>query len=117
MRFAFSALTAAASASLLLAVACTAAPKAAAKAAAKPDLPLGRSVYTRECAACHGPDGKPAVPNSPDFSLKSYQKSVKDAQLTKATLDGGKTMPPFKGKLKPAEVPAVVAYVRTLGKK
>lgn len=76
----------------------------------------GQAPYKQHCAVCHGDKGKPVVPNSPDFSSKKYLQSVTDAKMIKATEAGTENMPGFKGQLKPAEIKAVVAYIRTLGK-
>ncbi len=76
----------------------------------------GQGIYKEKCAACHGPNGKPVVPNSPDFSTKAYLKKATLAKMVKVVTDGAGTMPAYKAQLKPAEIKTVTAYVRTLAK-
>jgi mono/diheme cytochrome c family protein len=91
---------------------------ACAATGAPPKIPVGQPVYKEHCAACHGEKGKPTVPRSPDFSSRKWQQSVKDDRLIKSTTNGagGGSMPAYKGTLKPDQIKAVVAFIRTLGK-
>lgn len=82
----------------------------------------GNAVYAAHCIKCHGKDGR-GFPNyrakgQPDFTDANWQKSKTDAQLIAATKSGkGKLMPAFKPKLSDEEITAVVARIRSFGKK
>lgn len=82
----------------------------------------GNALYAAKCAICHGKDGR-GTPNwrakgQPDFSDAKWQKSKTDAQIADATKNGkGKYMPAFKAKMSDEEIAAVVARIRTFGKK
>ena len=82
----------------------------------------GNAVFQAKCAVCHGKDGR-GLPNyrakgQPDFTDANWQKSRTDAALINVTKEGkGKLMPAFKGKLSDDDIAAVVARVRSFGKK
>jgi mono/diheme cytochrome c family protein len=93
------------------------------KAAASP----GQSIYDRECATCHGPQGKGdgetaayLTPQPQDFTTGIIQKRS-DEFLTAVIAKGGvakglsESMPAFP-KLSKSDVQSVVAYVRQLSK-
>jgi mono/diheme cytochrome c family protein len=81
----------------------------------------GADLYARTCARCHGPAG---VPNdaaqklgTPSFAGAGWQQQRTDDELRKKIKNGGgraSLMPSFEA-LRPAEVDALVAYVRSLG--
>ena len=89
---------------------------------ANPTVADGNALYVAKCATCHGKDGR-GIPNmrskgQPDFTEAAWQKSKTDAQITEATKNGkGKLMPAFKTKMSDVEIAAVVARVRSFGKK
>ena len=80
------------------------------------------SVFTRSCAQCHGAKGapSPAMVSSmkvPDFSNPATLASLSDSVLRATVTNGkGRFMQAFKGRLKPEEIDALVAYVRTLSR-
>lgn len=82
----------------------------------------GNALYAAKCATCHGKDGR-GIPSwrskgQPDFTDPKWQKSRTDAQISDATKNGkGKYMPAFKAKMSDEEIAAVVARVRSFGKK
>jgi mono/diheme cytochrome c family protein len=82
-------------------------------------------MWKAKCATCHGADGKGATDEGArmgiqDYTSAAWQKSITDAQMKSAItggvnrVKGGKTqvMDPFT--LEPAQVDALVAYVRAL---
>ncbi len=80
-------------------------------------------IFAAKCAACHAKDGKGNAAMAKMFKLKdamslnlTVEATVKktDAELAKAMVEGRGKMPSFKGKLKDAEISALVAYTRTL---
>ena len=82
----------------------------------------GAALYTAKCTICHAKDGR-GLPNwrskgQPDFSDAKWQKSRTDAQIADATKNGkGKFMPAFKAKMSDEDITAVVARIRSFGKK
>jgi len=80
----------------------------------------GADTYKAKCQMCHGatglgdtPAGKAmkALPlNSPDLIKAS------DTDLIAATTNGKGKMPAYTGKLTPAQIKNVIAYIRTLQK-
>ncbi len=66
------------------------------------------------CVACHGTDGRPTVPDAPDLTDADWQRQRTDEELSKSIANGKGTMPAFKGS--PADIEALVAYVRSLAK-
>ena len=95
-------------------------------AAAEPDVKTGR-LWKAKCASCHAVDGTGKTETGqklgiPDMTTAAWQKKVTDAEAKTAILEGfkrpGKTegMDPYKDKLEPEQVDALVAHVRSLGK-
>lgn len=95
-------------------------------AAAEPDVKTSR-LWKAKCASCHGVDGKGKTETGeklaiPDMTTAAWQKSVTDAEAKTAILDGFKRpgkaegMDPYKDKLEPEQVDALIAHVRSLGK-
>lgn len=81
-----------------------------------------KALYTRLCAACHGPTGKgdgPAAvalkPRPASFLDPAFQAARSDSQLTASITSGKAPMPGFGQQLSRVEVQALVAYVRALG--
>jgi len=85
--------------------------------------------WKAKCASCHGEDGKGATEQGKkmgvrDMTSPEFAKDVTDAKAKDAIANGlkrqkdGKTqeMEPYKDKLKPEEIDALVAYVKTLKK-
>ena len=97
-----------------------------AQVSAEPDVKTVR-VWKAKCASCHGVDGKGKTETGtklgiPDMTTGAWQQKVTDAQMKTSISDGltrpGKTegMDPYKEKLEPAQIDALIGYVRTLGK-
>jgi len=84
------------------------------------DVAHGKTLFVRECAVCHGLQGKgdgyrllgldPANLTSPSTTKKS------DADLLKTIHDGKPNMPAWKVHLSEKQTRDVLAYVRTLAK-
>lgn len=95
-------------------------------ASAEADVKTVR-LWKAKCASCHGVDGKAKTETGeklqiPDMTTPAFQKKVSDAEMKKAIEDGIKRegkpegMDPYKDKLTPEQIDALVAYVRTFGK-
>jgi mono/diheme cytochrome c family protein len=85
---------------------------------------LGSKVFAQRCALCHGPDGhgdgpgsKALNPTPRNFHDTAYMSSRTDAQLLETIHKGKGAMPKWGGVLSEAEITAVFAHVRELGKK
>jgi mono/diheme cytochrome c family protein len=84
------------------------------------DVVRGKALFVRNCAGCHGPQGKgdgyrilgpdPANLTAPSTGKKS------DADLLKTIHDGKPNMPAWKFLLSEQKSSDVLAYVRTLAK-
>jgi cytochrome c553 len=80
--------------------------------------------WTKDCASCHGKDGKAQTPMGKKLGMKDLtdakvQAALTDEQATKdikegVTEDGKTKMKPFADKLSDDEVKALVAHVRSL---
>lgn len=78
-----------------------------------PALVLGRDVYVKRCASCHGSAGKGgAGPNLTDGRLaRDFPDPAAQVALVS---NGRKGMPAFGAKLGAADIEAVVRYTREL---
>jgi mono/diheme cytochrome c family protein len=79
-------------------------------------LPIeeARTVYTLNCASCHGQDGTAQISNAADLS-----KSKMDVAAIEKTIRKGndKGMMPYEEMLTVGEIKGLVAFVETLRKK
>lgn len=85
---------------------------------------LGASVFAKRCALCHGAEGrgdglasKGLNPKPRNFHDAAYMKTRTDAQLLEVIHQGKGAMPKWGGQLSEAEITAVLAHIRELGKK
>ena len=91
-------------------------------ASAGGDATAGKTVYTKSCSSCHGPngEGKDAIAKMFKTEMKPLgSKEVQaksDAELRKVITDGTGKMKPIKG-LSDKDLDNVIAFVRTLAKK
>jgi len=79
----------------------------------------GAALFKTNCVVCHGADGTGTPTGkalkAPDLHSDAVQK-LTDAEIATQIEKGKNNMPPFPA-LKPEEVKALVAYVRTFKKK
>jgi cytochrome c6 len=85
-----------------------------------------KETWDKECAKCHGPDGKGDTKmgkkiDIKDFTDAKYQDSLKDDAMAKAIKDGVKDgdktrMKGFGETLNADDIKALVAYVRKFKK-
>ncbi len=76
------------------------------------DINNGRQLYDLHCASCHGFDGRPMTPNTPDFTRGDGLMKLDD-ELYLAIRDGINEMPGYRALLKKREILDVIAYIRT----
>jgi mono/diheme cytochrome c family protein len=73
----------------------------------------GGPVYDRYCANCHGADGFPNLPGTPDFTRgESLEKT--DPELIDAIRFGVRSMPGFDQTIDKEGLFNVVMYIRSL---
>jgi cytochrome c oxidase cbb3-type subunit 3 len=71
-----------------------------------------KAIYAAKCAKCHGADGKGVKSlEPPDFTDAKWQSTRKDSDFAAAIKNGKEQMPATK--LPPADVTALVKYVRS----
>ena len=85
------------------------------------DVARGKTLFVRNCAGCHGPEGGGdgyrflRGPDAPNLTSPSTRKKS-DAELLKTIHDGKPNMPPWNVRLSEKESRDALAYVRTLAK-
>lgn len=81
------------------------------------DVAAGKTLYTDNCAACHGEDGKgnPEL-GAPDLTAANYLYG-KSLEAIKAQISNPRNgvMPNWEGRLDPATVKSLAVYVHSLG--
>jgi mono/diheme cytochrome c family protein len=107
---------------LLFAQAALPSPAPVPPAAAASNSAVAPEIFGRRCAVCHGYDGKGHTGRGvefgvPDFSSPTWQKNITDAEILHVITFGGKKrgMMPFADRLSPAEIAAMVPFLRSLG--
>lgn len=78
---------------------------------------LGKEVYKRHCARCHGAAGHGELVGTPDFSWKGAGRnglSRPDPQLVSRIKVGRGVCPSFHGILTDMDIMNVVTYLRTI---
>ena len=81
-----------------------------------------KDVWNAKCKSCHGEDGKAKTKMGekekvPDMTQADWQKNHSDEKIRDAIVNGSKDNPkmkPFKDKLTPEQIDALVKYIRTL---
>ncbi len=84
------------------------------------DVTAGRTIYSQTCIACHGANGKGAIPGVADLTNVEGALSKPDEELMNSITDGFQSpgsalaMPPNGGNptLAEEDVKAVLAYLR-----
>ncbi len=83
--------------------------------------PDAKALFKASCVLCHGEDGHMRLKKTKahDFDDATWQATVTDADLRKTITEGrtGTLMQPFGKKLSPAEIDALVTYIRTFAPK
>jgi mono/diheme cytochrome c family protein len=87
--------------------------------AAKPasNIDAAALFTSNKCATCHGADGKGKIKGARDFTDAAWQKKESDSELAAVIKNGKKPMPAYSDKLSDEEIKALVAYIRSFGKK
>lgn len=75
-------------------------------------LANAKEIYGKQCATCHGEDGRKGLGNAADLSVSNLAIDQKKAII----LNGKGTMPAFQGQISEQEAEQLAAYTSTLGK-
>ena len=82
------------------------------------DVELGKTIYDKKCASCHGADGKGNAKIEKMLKVKipplAEAAGKTDAELLKLVSEGKKPMPSFQKSLSKGELEAVVHFVKEL---
>ncbi|HEY5699545.1 MAG TPA: cytochrome c [Acidimicrobiales bacterium] len=70
----------------------------------------GETVYSANCARCHGPDGEGGV--GPQLGDGAVEANLTIEEHTEVVTNGRNGMPAWEGQLSPEEIDAVVQYER-----
>lgn len=73
-----------------------------------------RTVYTLNCASCHGQDGTAKISNAADLSVSKMTPEQIENTIRKGNDKG---MMPYEDMLSNGEIKGLVAFVETLRKK
>jgi mono/diheme cytochrome c family protein len=78
------------------------------------------ATYKSKCAGCHGPDGKGETAAGKAMKAGSFAApevaKMSDDDLATAIAKGKNKMPAYEKSLKPDQIKALVAYIRSLAK-
>jgi cytochrome c6 len=78
------------------------------------------ATFKQKCSTCHGPDGKAGTPAAKAMKVRSFADpdvvKMTDEQLAEIIDKGQGKMPKYGGTMKPDEIKAMVAHIRTLAK-
>jgi mono/diheme cytochrome c family protein len=81
----------------------------------------GKALYQKNCASCHGDDGRAKtfrgkLTHAQNIASSDWQANNSDEDIAEAIRTGPKKMPSFSKKLSAADINALTQYVRTLKK-
>lgn len=79
------------------------------------DITRGAAVYQQHCAFCHGSNGVPNWPATPDLSRREGLMQT-DQALLRSLREGRGAKPAYRGLLSDADILNVIAYSRTLAR-
>ncbi|NGZ05957.1 MAG: cytochrome c [Magnetococcales bacterium] len=78
---------------------------------------VGKELYRQQCGQCHGLDGRPGLPQTPDFTRKSDPRNGllrTDTVLVNRIRQGGVSCPSFRGVLDDLQILDVISYLRSM---
>ena len=82
----------------------------------RPDLTVGELLWQRNCASCHGTDGRGGSQVQLNFASADWQESIDDARITQLiTMGNPPMMPAFGELLTPEQIGELVKHVRGMG--
>ncbi|MCU1294446.1 MAG: hypothetical protein JWP08_3296 [Bryobacterales bacterium] len=80
------------------------------------DRQIAASLFSKNCASCHGPGGKGNKSiGTPNFTDPAFQKNVSASEMEAAIQKGkGGIMPAWSGKLTDEQISSLTTYIRSL---
>ena len=87
----------------------------------KPNLDIGKKIYTEKCKVCHGEKGNVnpfaasvLSPSPRNFTLEKSNQELSKTRMIHSVTEGrgGTAMMPWKNILTPGEIRSVVSYIR-----
>jgi mono/diheme cytochrome c family protein len=80
-----------------------------------PQLTVGELLWQRNCARCHGTEGRGGREVQISLASPEWQSQIDDAAIAR-TIAGGKPpgMPAFAELLSPKQITALVTHIRTM---
>jgi cytochrome c6 len=72
----------------------------------------GATIYSTQCASCHGATGISIMPGAPSFA-HGQSLMQPDTTLAASIRNGKNSMPAFRGILSDTDILNVIAYLRT----
>ncbi|HSB91204.1 MAG TPA: c-type cytochrome [Anaerolineales bacterium] len=80
-------------------------------------IEAGRTIYDKDCAACHASNGSGALPGAPDFSSAGFPQELRNdpAEHLCVVAEGEGAMPAWKDTLSSDQMWQVLTYIGTLG--
>lgn len=80
-----------------------------------PQLTVGELLWQRNCARCHGTEGRGGREAQISFASPEWQSQIDDAAIAR-TIAGGKPpgMPAFAELLSPKQITALVTHIRSM---
>lgn len=73
----------------------------------------GKEIFHERCAACHGVDGVPILPGTPEFA-KGERLDKSDEELLKTIMHGKDQMPAWKETLSTQQCKDALTYVKVI---
>lgn len=73
-----------------------------------------RSLYTTNCARCHGADGRSDTPKGRETNADDISGGMSAAKITRVIKSGRGEMPGFSKRLTAAQIKQITDYVRKL---
>jgi mono/diheme cytochrome c family protein len=78
------------------------------------------ALYKQKCAACHGADGKGETATGKAMKVKDFAseevRKMSDEELSEAISKGKGKMAAYGKSMKPDDIKAMVAYMRSMAK-
>ena len=86
-----------------------------------PNAASAAALYARNCASCHGRDGRAKTAKAKSNHARNvadadWQNRVSDERIFNAIMNGKGKMPSYSKKLSEQEIDSLVSYVRSLKK-
>jgi mono/diheme cytochrome c family protein len=75
----------------------------------------GKRIYDANCVLCHGVDGQPRAPGTPNF-VRRERMEFPDTKLMTSLRNSKNLCPSWRSTLTDMDLSDVITYIRTLGR-